>query len=138
MKMFFIAALAAFGLFASNGSAEGARGCATGSIRGTYGLAGTGISSQGGQTLQYALLGRIEFSGSGAVSGTQSINIAGQVLRGPVTGSYQVRSDCSGTLTLLVPGGSTTFDILILKGENEILLIETVPGEIAAGSLKKM
>lgn len=133
-----MAVFAAFSLFGSDGSREGARPCALGSIKGAYGLAGTGTSSQGGQTLQYALLGKIEFSGYGAVTGTQSINIAGQILRGPVNGTYQVRSDCSGTLTLFVPGGSTTFDLLILKGENEILLIETVPGEIAAGSLKKM
>ena len=135
MKLLCMAVITAFGLFADGGS-RGA--CDAGTIKGTYGLAGTGVSSQGGQTLQYALMGKLEFSGSSAVTGTQTVNIAGQILRGPLSGSYQVRADCSGTLTLFVPGGSTTFDLLILRGASEILLLETVPGEIAAGSLKKM
>lgn len=135
MKLLCIAVITAFGLFADEGSRGG---CDAGTIKGTYGLAGTGVSSQGGQTLQYALMGKLDFSSGGAVIGTQAINIAGQILRGPVSGTYQVRNDCSGTLTLFVPGGSTTFDLLILRGASEILLIETVPGEIAAGSLKKM
>lgn len=102
-----IAAAYAAQVVYSGGSAE-AGGCGNSSLSGSYGfsISGTAIDPSSGGTEEIIGVAMTQFDGRGGL--TQVDNIHG-ALSGTVTdrsgsGTYQVNPDCSGTMTLNVPG----------------------------------
>jgi len=75
-------------------------------LQGAYGFQLAGTTTISGDSKPVAAMGRIEFDGRGAVSGTASVNFAGFLLGNPVTGVYEAHSDCTVTWSLQDDSGA--------------------------------
>src|SRR5258705_7849545 len=67
--------------------------CAAGDLQGPYGFQLSGISTISGAPAPVAGLARLEFDGKD-VTGYSSVNFNGLLLGNPVTGTYELSSDC--------------------------------------------
>lgn len=72
-----------------------AESCNPANLVGAYGFQLSGSTTISGDAKPVASIGRIEFDGGSALSGTASVNFAGYFLGNPVTGSYEAKADCS-------------------------------------------
>lgn len=93
-------------LVLSIASPASAQYCRPQAFAGVYGYQLSGTTTISGDTKPVASVGRLEFDGRGTVSGTASVNFAGFLLGNPVTGTYQVRADCSITWSLQDDSGA--------------------------------
>lgn len=69
--------------------------CNSKDFLGPYGFLLAGETGIGGRLQPTASLGRIVLDGAGALSGYSSVNFNGYFLGNPVTGMYEIHSDCS-------------------------------------------
>ena len=69
--------------------------CNPRNFAGAFGFQLSGTTTISGAPKPVASMGRMEFDGRGAVSGTSSVNFDGFLLGNPVTGTYEVRGDCT-------------------------------------------
>jgi hypothetical protein len=105
--------------------------CSNATLSGNYGVVisgfvGSNVLASGGQ---------ITANGKGAVVGTWTININGNITTNvPLTGSYALGKGCTGHATL-TPSGSdpTTFNIIVDSGGNRIEMIATETGQTQTG-----
>jgi hypothetical protein len=88
--------------------ALGADICAPTDIHGPYGfqLAGTTTISGAGAETPIASVGRLVFDGKDTLSGVSSVNFNGLFLGNPITGSYEIKTDCTLTLKLQDTSGA--------------------------------
>lgn len=113
--------------------------CGEHTLRGSYGtnISGTFFLSPT-MPIPIASVGRLVFDGVGNVSGTDSNSFGGTFSRSAVTGTYTVEGDCTGTLTVTFPNGFViTNDIVIVDSGKEVSLIQTNPGAVVTGVLKR-
>jgi hypothetical protein len=110
------------------------KGCSNASLKGTFAYTVTGSTSLppplGGP---FGGVGRQTYDGNGHVSGTQTVNLNGNVLRQTYTGTYNVNPDCTGSITLVVdipPGLVTHSDFVIDNNGNETRAVEVDPGSV--------
>jgi len=112
--------------------------CDVGTLEGGYGLVGNGFLLLGGDTIPTAAIGNVEFDGNGNVSALITQSVTGTLVRIPVTGTYTVNSDCTGSLVTTDNDGITrTFDMVIVAGGQEVLTLPTGPGLVSAFSIKQ-
>jgi hypothetical protein len=90
-----IAAFASIGVWPAVASAQATDVCDPPKLHGAYGFQLSGRTTISGDSKPVGGIGRLEFDGRGAVSGVSSVNFAGYFLGSPVTGKYEVRTDCS-------------------------------------------
>jgi len=69
--------------------------CKPQDLQGPYGFQLSGTTTISGDSKPVASMGRLDFDGQGAVSGSSSVNFAGYFLGNPVTGSYEAHADCT-------------------------------------------
>jgi len=69
--------------------------CDLTSLRGPYGFQLSGDTTISGESKQVVSLGRIVLGDGGALSGSSSVMFVGYLLGNPVTGSYEIRTDCT-------------------------------------------
>jgi hypothetical protein len=62
---------------------------------GVYGFQLSGVTTISGDAKEATSVGRLVFDGHGNISGASSTMFAGYLLGNPVTGTYEVRADCS-------------------------------------------
>jgi hypothetical protein len=110
-------------------------GCTISSLRGSYGVKGTGTVVSGPLQGPVAFVGIITFDGAGELSGSLSsrLNTATgptTAIKGPIIGTYTVNEDCSAedTWTNPVTGASNTHEIIIVDKGEEFLFLVTTPG----------
>jgi hypothetical protein len=116
--------------------AHGAQGCSNESLAGVYGLQLSGDTTISGASSPAALLSRLVFDGDGGVDGYSSVNFNGLLLGNPVTGGYQLNSDCTLQLDLRDDsGGWQHFTGKFTDGQAE--LHQTDPGTGVRGPLRK-
>lgn len=113
--------------------------CNGNTLRGSYGSLITGTFFLSPTVpLPVASVGRLRFDGVGNVTGTDSNSFGGSFSRYPLTATYTIERDCTGTLNLTLPNGYViTNDIVIVDGGKEIFLIQTNPGTVTSGVLKR-
>lgn len=111
--------------------------CNNATLRGSYGFTAQGFTAAGSPVptpLQgpFASLGTAVYDGRGGVVLTASATFNGltQSLP-PVKGSYQVRPDCTFVSNL---ENGATFYAAIVDGAEELYVLQTTPGVIAAGT----
>jgi hypothetical protein len=73
---------------------------------GTYGFQLSGVTTISGDVKAATSVGRLVFDGHGNVSGTSSTMFAGYLLGNPVTGTYELRTDCTLTWKLQDDSGA--------------------------------
>ena len=70
-------------------------------------------------------------NGAGSLSATPTVNIGGLVLRLPVTGTYTVNPDCTGTVTINTGLGLILHNaIVVIDGGKRFIGTETDPFEV--------
>jgi len=89
-----------------------------------------------------AILGRISVDGKGNFAGAINGSIAGEILPDvPITGTYTIASDCTGTLTTIYPLFTAHFSLVLVDGvdrrkQAELLAIDA--GTVGTGAVKPM
>lgn len=108
-------------------------GCSNASVNGAYGYGGQGIVTADGTTFSVAEIGRMDFNGSGGLTGVYSLSVAGVRSVKNFTGTYLVGSDCTATATYSGGDGSGTLNFVVANGGASILYSETSAGVTVSG-----
>jgi hypothetical protein len=115
--------------FARPAKARAQDGCSASTVQGTFGYAFEGVA--GGAPV--AGIGHVTNDGSGNASGADSLSINGVPVQRTYTGTYTVKSDCTGTATFLDSLGNTFHESgVVMNGGNQIATIVTDPGAVIA------
>jgi hypothetical protein len=117
------------------------RGCSTRTLRGDYGLVGTGTRGLGPGTVeQFVTISMVTYDGEGTftaegVSHGQTTGVRG----GPVSGTYFVNADCTGGQTTYIPGVPPLEDrFVIVDNGREVRTVVVAPlTTIASANLRK-
>jgi hypothetical protein len=122
---------------------EEPQSCGPKMVRGRYGFTVTGTQFFAPPTppVQAVTVGQIVFDGHGGLSGSDVVSLSGQIVPRTLTGNYVVRRDCTieARVDFLTgtPGFKFTFRAVIVDQGREILAIQTDPGALFIGTLKK-
>ena len=119
----------------------GGQGCSTRTLRGSYGLIGTGTRGLGpGVIEQFVTISMVTYDGEGTftaegVSHGQTSGVRG----GPVEGTYFVNPDCTGGQTTFIPGVPPLEDrFVIVDNGREVRTVVVSPlTTIASANLRK-
>jgi hypothetical protein len=117
------------------------RECNTRTLRGDYGLVGTGTRGLGPGTIeQFVTISMVTYDGEGTftaegVSHGQTTGVRG----GPVSGTYFVNADCTGGQTTFIPGVPPLEDrFVIVDNGREVRTVVVAPlTTIATANLRK-
>jgi hypothetical protein len=101
-----------------------------------YSMELTGIVKSVGQV---AMAGQLVLNGSGSITGTATLSLNGNIQDSlPVTGIYEIKSDCSGTAQFTPHGlPAVNLALLVVNADKEILAVETDSGTIVSGELQQ-
>jgi hypothetical protein len=124
--------------------------CSNATLKGTFVHTATGfVTSPGSMASPFAAVSTITYDGNGAFTETGVLSLNGnivpaqtdpavaQTVTGP--GTYTVNPDCTGTYTVQIPSlGLTAHGFFVIAdGGNEFQLIETDPGTIVVGVVRR-
>jgi hypothetical protein len=121
--------------------------CSPGILSGnSYGYASHGLVGAGsgnsfprlGGFVPFADAGQMSFAADGSVSGIDNQNFGGVVMPGlPITGTYSVKADCTGTTTMTIAGLDSSWHFVILQDAGQIIFVASPTGYVWAGTLTK-
>jgi hypothetical protein len=115
-------------------------GCSNATLNGDYVYAVTGTSVTIPPIGSVAFLGKITLDGKGNFTGSANGSIVGLILTDmPISGTYSIASDCTGTLTTFYPAFTAQFSLVLVEGvegRREAWLLETDAGTVATGTIK--
>jgi hypothetical protein len=126
--------------------AQGSPTCINAGVKGSVGLEATGVFVTGAPfTGPLALIGKlvlsVNASGDGVISGHVAGSENGTILtftKEPVTGSYSVSANCTGTATITPKGQSAlNFSVVVVNSGKEMLAIETDADTVVTGTLQR-
>jgi len=114
---------------------QGTAICTNLGVKHTYSFQATGINLAVGQI---AAGGQLVLNGTGSLKGTATFSLNGSVATLPVTGTYQINSNCTGTLTFTPQGQSAVnLGVVIVNADKELMFIETDANTIVSGTLQE-
>jgi len=125
---------------------QGSAACTNAAVEGGFGFEATGVFLAGAPaTGPVAFIGELKFavndSGKGEITGHVASSEDGTILTfadEPVTGSYRVAADCTGTATIKPKGGPELhFSLVVVDGGKQMLAIETDADTVVSGTLVK-
>ncbi len=112
--------------------------CSDEELEGPYGFLLSGRTTISGSETPVVSLGRIVLDDEGIVSGSSSVHFNGLLLGNPVTGAYEVNSDCSMTMSLQDTSGAFQhFGGKVTPGGDKVTLYQTDPGAARAALWRK-
>ena len=112
--------------------------CSNAAISRSYGLHLSGTSTISTSPTPFASLSRLNFDGEGHVSGYSSVNFNGLLLGNPVTGAYEVKPDCTVSLSLQDDSGAFQhFTGKLATRGSSIDLRQTDPGTGGHGTMDR-
>jgi hypothetical protein len=123
---------------------QGSPTCTSAGVKGSFGLEATGVFVAGAPvTGPIAFIGELKLSvnafGDGVITGHVAGGQGGTTFtfaEEPVTGTYSVDSDCSGTATITPKGRSEMhFSLVVVDCGKEMLAIETDADTVVSGTL---
>jgi hypothetical protein len=123
---------------------QASRTCTNAGVKGGFGLQATGVFVAGAPvTGPIAFIGELTLSvnasGDGVISGHVAGGVDGTIFtfaEEPVSGTYSVNSDCSGTATITPKGRSEMhFSLVVADCGKEMLAIETDADTVVSGTL---
>jgi hypothetical protein len=117
------------------------RGCTVRTLRGVYGLVGTGTRGLGpGVIEQFVTISMVTYDGEGTftaegVSHGQTTGVRG----GPVDGTYFVNADCTGGQTTFIPGVPPLEDrfVIVDNGQEVRTVVVSPLTTVATANLRK-
>ena len=125
---------------------QGSATCTNAGVEGSFGLEATGVFVAGAPvTGPVVFIGDLKLtvnhSGEGLISGNLAGSEGGTIFHfvgEPVTGSYSIASDCTGTATIISKGLSEMhFSFVVVDGGNEMLAIQTDADTVVSGTLRR-
>lgn len=91
--------------------------CTNANLNGTLFYTISGSIKNGAATVSYTELGQVTADGAGSFSsGTTTTSTAGVIATLPVTGTYSVNANCSGTATLITSVQTVTVSLQVVNG----------------------
>lgn len=108
--------------------------CSNANVTGKYGFFGSGQDKNGHPI---AFLGYINANGTGAFSGTETGSDDGAVFTNvPLTGTYSIKSDCTGTVTSKLKGQKMTNHsaLVVLSGGKSLQSLSTDAPNVQTGT----
>ena len=124
-----VAAVFALGLAASGQ-------CSNASLAGKYGFSAGGLDKHGSPI---SLLGYINANGKGTFTGTETASDGGSVLTNvPLTGTYSIKSDCTGSGTSKLKGQKNTnhFTLVVVSGGKNLQFLSTDAPNVQSGTVQ--
>jgi hypothetical protein len=129
----------------ATGSIAQRRECSNRSLRGSFGFTSVGNLLETGGFPPYVVgpfaeVGRQTFNGNGETRGTATLSANGNILRVTFEGTYEVKPDCTGSMTFLVdPIGppAATADFVIDDDGAELRVIITGTGVVESRIYKQ-
>ena len=120
---------------------EEGRECSNRTLRGEYGLVGTGTRALGpGATETFTTVSMVTYDGEGKFTavGTSHGQTTG-VRGGPVSGTYHVNADCTGGQVTNIPGVPPLEDVFVVvdKGREVRTVVVSPVTTIATANLRK-
>lgn len=107
------------------------RGCSERTLRGDYGLSGTGVRGLGpGTSEAFTTISLVTYDGEGGFSatGVSHGQVTGVREGLPVTGTYYVNADCTGGQTTIIPGVPPLEDrFVIVDNGREVRTVVVAP-----------
>ena len=128
-----VVAVLAVGTGYAKDESAGAKKCSVATLHGTYPFAFDGVEITGNnEQVPFAIAGYAVFDGKGKEKGVASSNFNGEVSRKePVSGTYTVKADCTGTSTYT---DGTRYDLFIAPDGSTYTFVQTNPPEfVTAG-----
>ena len=113
--------------------AQGKATCTNAGIKGTFGFRGGGYDSS---LAPNAWAGQVKLDGLGGVTGSETASFGGTIESFPLTGSYSVSSNCTGTATFTGSPASHTYFVIVNAGKSAIQ-IQTDAGTINTNFVQK-
>ncbi len=131
--LFLLTGTSAFGA-SSNSPQIGGGSCSTSMLNGTYFYMLAGTVSSGGADVPYAELGELVANGSGGVSGTSFTNLNGHAQTYPLTGTYSVQSNCTGSITLRLNSQLTNgLTFQVINNAQAMIVAISNAGQVVTG-----
>jgi hypothetical protein len=115
-------------------------GCDVTSLNGSYGYTLSGFYFDNvGNTNFLSAAGLFTADGQGNIAAKESDSFSGQTLRAdPLTGTYTVNSDCTGSLTTnSKSAGNASYDFVLTNSRNQMQLVETDGGTNVTGQASR-
>ena len=103
--------------------------CSEATLDGTYLFALDGVDTTGNDQVPFAVAGYRVYDGNGKVKGVASANFNGEIVSEPFSGTYTVKADCTGTLTLQE---GLQNDLFIAPDGSMFTFVQTNPPELVA------
>jgi len=124
-----VAAVFALGIAASGQ-------CSNASLAGKYGFSAGGLDKHG---TPISLLGYINANGKGTFTGTETGSDDGSVFTNvPLTGTYSIKSDCTGSGTSKLKGQKNTnhFTLVVVSGGKNLQFLSTDAPNVQSGTVQ--
>lgn len=114
-------------------------GCSTGTLTGTYVYNFNGhFYNDNNDVFYYSAMGQMQLDGNGGITATETVSVDGLITRRKYNGTYNVNSDCSGSLSARKPDDGSQFsaDLIVSDSGKEISVIQTDDGTVVSGIAK--
>lgn len=119
-----------------------AHGCTNADLNGAYAYSVDATSLTVPPAGPLAILGKINLDGRGSFTGTINGSIAGNILpEVPITGTYSVAGDCTGSFTTVYPVFTAHFSLVLIddaENHKHAELISNDAGTVGTGAVKPM
>jgi hypothetical protein len=131
-------ALVTFASTSTSHRAYAQEGCSNHTLRGAYGFAtdGQAFGANGAEFAEFAAAGRIVFDGKGNLAGHETESLNGAITEPTFSGTYKVLPDCTGTAQIH-NGQTASLRFMLVEGGQEVNVIDTDPGVVAAGQITR-
>jgi hypothetical protein len=117
------------------------KGCSNASLRGSFGFTNTGTNLALPPPFAgpIAQIGRQTFDGRGNTDATATLSANGNIARVTAQGTYEVNSDCTGSMTLSISpfGTAVLLDFVIDDDGAEVRAIITDAGAVESLVFRK-
>ena len=109
--------------------------CSEATLHGTYPFAFDGVEIKGNNDqVPFAIAGYGVFDGNGKEKSVVSSNFNGEVSRKePISGTYTVKGDCTGTLTF---ADGSQIDLFIAPDGSMFTFVQTKPSELVGSGFQ--
>jgi hypothetical protein len=120
--------------YAKDEDAAGAK-CSKATLQGTYLFAFNGVEIKSNdEQVPFAFAGYEVFDGNGKAKGVDSSNFNGEVTRKePVSATYTVKADCTGTVTYR---DGSQIDVFIAPDGSMFTFVQTKPSELVGSGFE--
>jgi hypothetical protein len=121
--------------YAKDEDASSRAKCSVATLHGTYPFAFDGVEIKGNNDrAPFAIAGYAVFDGNGKEKSVVSSNFNGEVSRKqPISGTYTVKRDCTGTLTF---ADGSQIDLFIAPDGSMFTFVQTKPSELVGSGFQ--